>query len=173
MSMLFNSLRFSENVLQNKSQCKNYTRKKIFFIGNVILKIMNIMGIAMRALFASFMLFKGVETFAERLQSFVQQSSSVSSTNMTQRQKSQNSRPPIKKDVAFFGATRELSKRSKKLRNAILTIKPSSVEAERAFSTTGKFLTRFRASMKDEHISALVFLKAHFSAENCRYNRTK
>ncbi|ELT96318.1 hypothetical protein CAPTEDRAFT_189892 [Capitella teleta] len=96
---------------------------------------------------------QGSETFTERLQSFVQQSSSMSSTDMTQRQKSQNSRPPIKKDVTFFEATGELSEQLKKLRNALLTIKPSSVEAERAFSTTGKFLTRFRPSMEDEHIS--------------------
>ena len=46
--------------------------------------------------------------------------------------------------------------------NALLTIKPSSVEAERVFSVSGNFVTKIRSRMKDRSLTSLVFLKFYF-----------
>lgn len=46
---------------------------------------------------------------------------------------------------------------------SLLTIKPSSVEAERAFSSAGNFATRIRSRLGDKALSALVFLKNMFT----------
>ena len=48
-----------------------------------------------------------------------------------------------------------------KLFNALLSIPPSSIKSERAFSTTSFFGTKYRSRMQDEVISALVLLKHH------------
>lgn len=46
--------------------------------------------------------------------------------------------------------------------NSLLTIKPSSVEAERVFSTSGNFATKIRPRIKDKALTSLVFLKNYF-----------
>ena len=49
-----------------------------------------------------------------------------------------------------------------KVYKALLTVKPTSVEAERAFSTSGSFVTKIRSRMSDACLSALVSLKCCF-----------
>ena len=49
-----------------------------------------------------------------------------------------------------------------KLRGALATIVPTSVEAERAFSAAGLFVTKLRTRMSDTMIDCLCFLRAHF-----------
>jgi hypothetical protein len=48
------------------------------------------------------------------------------------------------------------------LYQALLTIKPSSVEAERIFSIAGNFATKIRSRLSDRSLCALVFLKKYF-----------
>ena len=58
-----------------------------------------------------------------------------------------------------------------KLFDALKTIPPSSVESERAFSTTGQFVTKMRTRLKDETVDALVFLKFyHKKNDNSQKN---
>ena len=45
-----------------------------------------------------------------------------------------------------------------KLYNALLIVPPTSVEAERAFSACGLFVTKFRSQLSDESIDKLCFL---------------
>lgn len=44
----------------------------------------------------------------------------------------------------------------------LLTITPTSVEAERAFSATGYFCNDLRSSLGDETINSLCFLRSYF-----------
>ncbi|CAM6031270.1 unnamed protein product, partial [Sphagnum compactum] len=46
----------------------------------------------------------------------------------------------IKRDIAFFTQTGELSSRLFKLKNALLTVKPTSTDNERVFSTANNFV---------------------------------
>lgn len=44
----------------------------------------------------------------------------------------------------------------------LLTIKPTSVDSERAFSNAGHLCTRFRTRLHDKSIDALSFLRSFF-----------
>lgn len=44
----------------------------------------------------------------------------------------------------------------------LLTIKPTSVDAERAFSNAGLICTKVRSRLSDECMDALSFLRSHF-----------
>ena len=44
------------------------------------------------------------------------------------------------------------------LDKALMTVQPTSVEAERAFSVAGRFLTKLRNRMGDDTLDTLVFL---------------
>ena len=66
------------------------------------------------------------------------------------------------KEFKIFEATKKRTPKLERLCNALLTIKPTSVEAERAFSTAGLFLSKIRSSLSDETLDAQVFLKSYF-----------
>ena len=51
-----------------------------------------------------------------------------------------------------------------RLEKALSTIQPTSVEAERAFSVAGRFLTKLRTRMLDSTLDGLVFLNHAFKA---------
>ena len=59
----------------------------------------------------------------------------------------------------------------RKLFDTLKTIPPSSIESryliesERTFSVTGFYITKFRCSLGDQSINALVFLKHIFQKE--------
>ena len=63
----------------------------------------------------------------------------------------------------MFEATGKRTENLDKLYNALLAIPPTSVEAERAFSTVGLFVVKLRSRLSDESIDALTFLKKYFS----------
>ena len=46
----------------------------------------------------------------------------------------------------------------------LMIVKPTSVEAERAFSSAGLFCTKIRNRLGDETLNALCILKSHFKA---------
>ena len=47
--------------------------------------------------------------------------------------------------------------------NMLITIKPSSVESERAFSSAGLVCTKIRSRLRDESLDSLCFLRAFFN----------
>ena len=51
----------------------------------------------------------------------------------------------VKKEMSLFEATEKRPENLQKLFNALLTIKPTSVEPERAFSAMGLFATKLAA----------------------------
>jgi len=54
--------------------------------------------------------------------------------------------------MSVFEATKKSQITLKKLYHALITIKPKSVESERAFSVTGIFITKLRNRLNDESV---------------------
>lgn len=52
-----------------------------------------------------------------------------------------------------------------KVLSYLLTIAPTSVESERAFSAAGQICTKIRSSLNDDTIDGLCFLRAHFNKQ--------
>lgn len=65
----------------------------------------------------------------------------------------------ISKEMNIFEVTGKRTDNLEKLYNALMTIPPTSVESERAFSAAGLFITKIRSSLSDSAIDNLCFLK--------------
>ena len=59
------------------------------------------------------------------------------------------------------------------LYDALLTIQPTSVEAERAFSAMNIFVTKFRTCLDDKTVNALCFLREYFKKNEREQNSQK
>ena len=68
----------------------------------------------------------------------------------------------ISKEFKYFEATLNRSKSLEKIYKALLTIKATSIQSERAFSITGLFNTKIRTSLSGKTLNALCFLKDRF-----------
>ena len=69
----------------------------------------------------------------------------------------------IRQEMALYvWATTSRLKNLENLYSSIQTIRPTSVEAERAFSAMGLFSTRLRTRLSDESLDALVFMRQHY-----------
>ena len=64
----------------------------------------------------------------------------------------------VKKEMSLFIATNKIPKNLEKLYHALLTIKLTSVELERAFSAMGLFVTKLRNRLNDESLNASIFM---------------
>lgn len=51
------------------------------------------------------------------------------------------------------------------LYNALLSVKTTSVESERAFSAAGLYLTKLRSNLSENSLNSLCFLKSVFQNE--------
>ena len=67
-------------------------------------------------------------------------------------------------DFRMLDATGSRTANLDKLYKALVTIKPTSVESERAFSIGGNFCTKVRNRMAPSTLSALVSLKSYFKS---------
>jgi hypothetical protein len=71
----------------------------------------------------------------------------------------------IKKEMVVIKG--ECATRGKYLTLVYLqTVKPTSVEAERAFSSAGTICTKIRTSLRDETLDTICFLRAYFNSQN-------
>ncbi|GFX28100.1 uncharacterized protein TNCV_424271 [Trichonephila clavipes] len=70
----------------------------------------------------------------------------------------------MKQEMQLFDSTENPSPNIK-LCDALKTIPPTSVEAERAFSAAGLFVTKLRTRLSDKSINCLCFLKSYFKNE--------
>lgn len=68
----------------------------------------------------------------------------------------------IKREVELFEDECARGKYLELVYRSLLTIPPTSVESERAFSTAGKICTKIRSRLNDETVDALCFLRSHF-----------
>lgn len=71
-----------------------------------------------------------------------------------------------RKHLLMYKKTRVLSDQLNLLKNALLSVKPTSIDCERVFSITGKIVSPLRCRLSDKSINALTFLKYHFLREN-------
>ena len=63
----------------------------------------------------------------------------------------------------IFEATGEMTMTIKRLFDALKSIPPTSIEAERAFSAVGLFITKLRTRLADKSINNLSFLRNFYS----------
>ena len=68
----------------------------------------------------------------------------------------------VKKEMSLFEATKKRPENLEKLYHILLTIKPTSVEPERAFSAMGLFVTKLRNRLNDESLDALIFMLQYY-----------
>lgn len=71
----------------------------------------------------------------------------------------------IKKEMTYFKEQNIKGKYLNKVQNYISTVRPTSVESERAFSAAASIGTRYRSSLNDETLSVLCFLRAYFNKQ--------
>ena len=65
----------------------------------------------------------------------------------------------VKHEMAIFESTGERPACLQKIFRAIKTLLLTSVEAERAFSSAGLFITKIRSQLSDRSIDSLCFLR--------------
>lgn len=70
----------------------------------------------------------------------------------------------IKKEIACFENGDKKGVALETVYKFLLTIPPSTVEAERAFSCAGNFCTKLRSRLHDSTLDALVFLKYYYKS---------
>jgi hypothetical protein len=73
----------------------------------------------------------------------------------------------IKKEMALFEASKTRPENLEKLFRALKSIPPTSVEAERAFSSLGLFANKIRNRLNPETLDALSFLRQYFIKNKC------
>ena len=69
----------------------------------------------------------------------------------------------VQKEMMLYEITKRRPNNLEKLYAALKTIKPTSVEAERAFSALGYFVSKIRNCFNDDTIDALLFLRHYYS----------
>ena len=65
-------------------------------------------------------------------------------------------------EMRMFDATKERTPNIMKLFESVQTVPATSVEAERAFSAAGLFITKIRSRLSDANINALSVLRTHY-----------
>lgn len=68
----------------------------------------------------------------------------------------------IQTEMKIFENHGEKGKHLLFIYNSLLSIKPTSVEAERAFSSAGFICNPFKSGMSDETLDHTCFLRAYF-----------
>ena len=94
------------------------------------------------------------------LKAFLSGRENVSSSNSLQT--SADIFPEIKRQFSSFDATKKLPPDLESILLALKSIPPTSVEAERAFSAAGLFVTKCRSRLGDNLIDDLCFLRHYF-----------
>lgn len=68
----------------------------------------------------------------------------------------------IRKEINYFESGGLKGTYLQFVYNALMTIVPTSVEAERAFSAAGHIVCKVRSRLADETINTLTFLRSYF-----------
>lgn len=102
-------------------------------------------------------------SFKQRLQTAMNQSANapapIASDSLASDKKLMNA---IKSEMALFESTGKRGSFLQAAYSNLLSIPPTSVEAERAFSAAGLFLTKLRSRLGDQSIDTLCFLRAFY-----------
>ena len=68
----------------------------------------------------------------------------------------------INKEMQLFEATKKRPKSLENLYRSLLTIRPTSVEAERAFSAMGLFATKIRNRLNEGTLNAMIVMRQFY-----------
>ena len=99
----------------------------------------------------------------ERLQAHIEHSTDFTDTQSDTQSDDRNQlQEVIKQEMNLFEVTRKRPTKLELLFNALLSIPPTSVEAERAFSAAGLFVTKLRSRLSDKSLNALTFLRSYY-----------
>ena len=101
-------------------------------------------------------LFERLQAHIEYSTDFTDNQSDTQSDDRNQLQK------VIKQEMNLFEATRKRPTKLEHLFKALLSIPPTSVGAERAFSAAGLFVTKLRSRLNDKSLDALTFLRSYY-----------
>ena len=66
----------------------------------------------------------------------------------------------LTQEMNFLESTKTLGPTLRKVYNMLMTIKPTSCESERAFSSSAYLITKIRSRLSDRTIDTLCFLRA-------------
>ena len=78
----------------------------------------------------------------------------------------------VKKEMALFEATQTRPSNLDRLFRSLLTIRPTSVEPERAFSAMGWFVTRLRTRLNDKTLDALIFMRHYYKQQPAKTDKS-
>ena len=101
------------------------------------------------------------KSMSEQLDEYLASSSKTSNTSSLNKK---DITAVVKHEMNIFDQTKKHPKKGflEALYNALLTIPPTSVESERAFSVFGYFCNKIRSSLQPATINALIFLREYY-----------
>ena len=70
----------------------------------------------------------------------------------------------VKAEMAVFEVSDKRGRCLEAVYNYLLTVPPTSVEAERAFSAAGLICTKLRSRLDDDTVDTLCFLRAYYQS---------
>ena len=95
-------------------------------------------------------------TLAQELHAFVEDDETEDTKN------TDLSAHVVQKEMLLYETSKRRPKNLERLFTALKTIKPTSVEAERAFSALGYFANKIRSQMNDATLDALIFQRQYY-----------
>ena len=99
----------------------------------------------------------------ERLQAHIEHSTDFTDNQSDTQSDDRNQlQEVIKQEMNLFEAIRKRPTKLELVFNALLSIPPTLVEAERAFSAAGLFVTKLRSRLSDKSLNALTFLRSYY-----------
>ena len=102
----------------------------------------------------------------QQYEAVFQEKNTMNSVNLTEKNPRDFAKV-LKHEMSAYEQSGQRSENLENLYQAMLTIPPTSVESERAFSAVGLFVTKLRSSLGDSTLDALLTLRSHYkSAEN-------
>lgn len=87
---------------------------------------------------------------------------SINATTSSNSGRRKTERTILKQECSLYESTKTRPENLEKLHKCLLTIKPTSVEPERAFSVMGLFLTKIRNRLSDNMLDAIIFLRHQY-----------
>lgn len=102
-------------------------------------------------------------TMKEKLQLLLKsKTETLSEERVSNHMQKKNLMQIIKKELDYFQHEKVKGKYIQMAFDYLITIRPTSVECERAFSSAGLFCTKIRSLLGDESLDKLCFLRAYF-----------
>ena len=71
----------------------------------------------------------------------------------------------IKREMTLYESSGNRGRMLEQIYTALLSIPPTSVEAERIFSAAGLFMSKVRTRLNDESMDSLCILRSHFKTK--------